>query len=140
MIQLPSIPARLMAALVMVFVWGGPASSAEPGLYGGEWLATEISGKPVPEKARMTLSIAADGTVSGSGGCNRFTGTADIDGNRISFPPFAATMKMCPPPLMVPEQEFLGALAEVTSYRLEGSQLVLEALGGVERVTLTREK
>ena len=40
-----------------------------------------------------------------------------IDGNAMTFPPFAATRKMCVPEVMDPEQEFLGALAAVASYQ-----------------------
>lgn len=140
MSRLRIIAMGLMATLVVAAAWNVPSLSSESRLFGGVWLAEEVGGKPVPDKARLTISIAADGTVSGSGGCNRFTGTAVVEGNRISFPPFAATRKMCVPAVMIPEQEFLGALAAVTAYRLEGSSLMLYDQVGMQRVKLAREK
>ena len=131
---------RLLAALMIVLSWSAASVSAEPGLYGGTWVAEEIGGHSVTGKAPLTISFEPDGTVSGSGGCNRFNGTATIDGNGMTFPPFAATKKMCVPEVMIPEQEFLGALAAVTTYRLEGPYLILDDADGMQRVKLTRSK
>lgn len=132
--------ARLLIALLSLFALSTVSADAEPGLYGGEWVVREIGGRPVAGKAPLTLGIAPDGSVSGSGGCNGFTGTADVDGDSITFPPFAATEKMCPPAVMIPEQEFLGALAATTSFRLDGSELLFYDTEGLQRLKLTRPK
>ncbi len=131
---------RLLAALMIFLLWSAASVSAEPGLFGGTWVAEEIGGQGVTGKAPLTISFEPDGTVSGSGGCNRFNGTAIIDGNGMTFPPFAAARKMCFPEVMDPEQEFLGALAAVTSYRLQGPYLILDDADGMQRVKLVRSK
>lgn len=130
----------LPAVLAVVLSWSIPSVAAEPGLYGGTWRAVEIGGNAVTGKAPLTLGFEPDANVTGSGGCNRFNGTVTIDGNGMTFPPFAATRKMCPPAVMVPEQEFLGALAAVATYRLEGPYLILDDAYGQQRVKLTRLK
>jgi putative lipoprotein len=130
----------VLAVLAVAFSWNAAPVSAEPGLYGGTWRAVEIGGSAVAGKAPLTLGIEPNGNVSGSGGCNRFTGTVTIDGNAMTFPPFAATRKMCVPEVMDPEQEFLGALAAVASYRLDGPHLILDDAYGQQRVKLIRSK
>ncbi len=132
--------ARCVGAVFIVLAWSVPSVGAEPGLYGGVWRAEEIRGHAVADDARLTLSIAPDGTVSGSGGCNRFMGTAVIDGNDVSFPPFAASKKMCAAAVMIPEQEFLGALGAAASYRLRGSDLLLYDAEGMQRIKMTRSE
>lgn len=128
------------SCFLALLVWSFPSAGAEPGLYGGAWRAVEIGGNAVTGKAPLTLGFEPDGNVTGSGGCNRFNGTVTIEGNGMSFPPFAATKKMCVPAVMDPEQEFLGALAAVATYRLEGPYLILDDAYGQQKVKLTRPK
>ena len=45
-----------------------------------DWLAEDINGGGVIDYAQTTLIIKSDGSVSGSGGCNRFMTSASIDG------------------------------------------------------------
>jgi len=132
--------ARPLGVLLIAFAWSVPSVGAEPGLYGRAWHAVEIGGSAVTGKAPLTLRFEPDGKVTGSGGCNWFNGSVTIDGNGMTFPPFAATQKMCPPPVMVPEQEFLGALAAVATYRLDGPYLILDDTYGQQRVKLTRSR
>lgn len=137
---------RAMASLFLLSMLTGmlsayvPSVAAEQGLYGGAWRAVEIGESTVTGKTPLTITIQPDGDVTGSGGCNRFTGTVAIDGNRMSFPPFAASQKMCPPAVMIPEQEFLGALAAVATYRFDGAYLILDDAYGMQRLKLTRMK
>lgn len=85
----------------------------------GDWLAEDIRGRGVVDRMQTTLSIAADGTVSGSGGCNHYTGTATIAGARISFGPLATTRMACTPAVMEQEQKFFSALTVVRAFRVD---------------------
>ena len=67
---------------------------------------------------------AAGGRLSGSGGCNRITGSYQLDGDRLTFGPIASTRMACPE-AMDQEQAFLKALAAVRSYRIPGGTLEL---------------
>src|SRR5262245_16033622 len=44
----------------------------------GRWLAEDIRGGGVIDRVQTVLEIAADGGISGSGGCNAMRGTATI--------------------------------------------------------------
>lgn len=60
-----------------------------------KWKLVELSGNPVEGNAFFVLK-AEDGSMSGSLGCNSFTGTYDLKiGSRIEFSRMASTLKMC---------------------------------------------
>ena len=60
------------------------------------------------------------GRVSGSSGCNRYTGPATISGDEVSIGAVAGTRMMCPDPqVMAQESRYLGLLSQIASYRLE---------------------
>ncbi|MDR6633976.1 heat shock protein HslJ [Phyllobacterium sp. 1468] len=100
-----------LAALVLL-VLSLSARSDEPGgeIRNVTWLAEDIDGRGVIDNAQTTLTIDADGSANGSGGCNRFTTSATIAGSNLSFKPAAATRMMCPPALMDQEQSFFPRL------------------------------
>lgn len=78
------------------------------------WVPKHIDGQPVPEDAGLSLTVTFDGKVSGTTGCNRFTGTADLDAAVIQFSPLAVTEMACADPAaMEREAAYLKALAEV---------------------------
>lgn len=78
------------------------------------WVPLEIGGEAVPEGAGLALEVSPDGEVTGSTGCNRFTGTADLDAGVMQFGPLAVTEMACvDPKAMEREAVFLKALTEV---------------------------
>jgi heat shock protein HslJ len=107
---------------------GAAAASATPALEGTDWILVELGDKPAVPGATGTPPTlrfdAAGGRLSGSGGCNRITGTYRVDGDRLTFGPIASTRMACPE-AMDQEQAFLKALAGVTSYRSSGGTLDL---------------
>lgn len=104
----------------------------------GEWLAEDIDGAGVIDNAQSKIAIGADGRVSGSGGCNRLMGTADVGEGRLAFSLLAATRKMCAPALMDQEGKFIAALATVRSFTIEGSILHLLDADGRPRLRLSK--
>jgi putative lipoprotein len=66
----------------------------------------------------------ANGTVTGSGGCNRLSGRYTVNGNRLSFSRVASTMMACVSG-METEQAFLNAIGRVRSWRIFGQNLEL---------------
>lgn len=85
----------------------------------GEWLVVSIGGLGALDRAQTTLVIAADGTVSGTGGCNSYHGKAEIAGARLSFGPLAATRMACTPSVMAQEQKFFSTLDRVQAWRID---------------------
>lgn len=97
----------------------------------GRWLAEDIGGGGVIDNAQSVLELAADGTVTGSGGCNRMTGTAVIEGDALSFGPIASTRMGCVPALGDQEAKFFAALAATRNWQIDelGKLILLGAEG-----------
>lgn len=106
-----------------------PAAAPSPV---GSWRLASLGGKDVPTSITTTLEIAADGKVSGRGGCNGFGGTATIQGRVIRFSRMVSTMMACEPDKMAQEQRFLKALERVHrwSFERQTGRLVLLDRGG----------
>lgn len=110
--------------------WGQVAASAQadpaPALVGVTWTLTTLqSNGQAPESTSgtgLTIIFGADGRVSGSGGCNQFSGTytADTTG-KLSFSPLASTKIGCPAPINDREMRYFATLQEVSGYVLDGS-------------------
>ena len=100
----------------------------------GVWLLQEINGASVPPGVKTpSLTIAADGSVSGFGGVNRIMGKLAAEGDKL-FGPLAGTMMAGPPAAMKLEADLHRALGAVTSARqIDGR---LELLGPNEEVLL----
>ncbi|MCC6870692.1 MAG: META domain-containing protein [Burkholderiales bacterium] len=94
-----------------------------------------LDGGPVTAAANQReahLVLAVDGLrVAGSGGCNRLTGSFELEGYRLHVGRMASTM-MARPDGIDQEKRFLEALAQVARYRIRGSHLErLDATGTV---------
>ena len=107
-----------------------PEAPAAPAaaLEGTEWRLVDIGGQPSPAGADSTrppgFTLLAEGRkVQGSAGCNRMTGTYQLDGQKLKFGPLATTRMACP--AMQTETAFLMALEATTRYEVYGSSLTL---------------
>lgn len=106
-------------------------------LKGTKWTVDSLvdgtTAASVPEgtENKAHLTIAEDGTVGGSLGCNRFSSTAEVKGDTITFGRIAATRKLCPGPEMDLERQ-LTALLESgpVTYEVEDRSLTLTAENG----------
>lgn len=103
----------------------------------GRWLLEDIRRAGVIDRLQTVLEIAADGRVSGSGGCNRMSGSARISGTRISFGPVAATQMACAPAAMNQEQKFFAGLREVRRWGADPARGKLVLLDGRGRPMMT---
>jgi len=119
------------SATLLRFVATEPAS-----LENTEWQATGINnGKGgVVSTATTSLSTAvfAEGQLSGTGGCNQFTATYEIDGDQITIGPAAATRMFCEEPegVMDQEQQYFEALGRASTLNLTPERLELRDEGG----------
>lgn len=106
----------------------------------GKWLAEDIGGGGVIDRLQTVLDIAPDGAVSGSGGCNRIAGRAEISGESISFGRLVSTRMACAPAAMNQEQRFLSALENARRWRIDSARgkLFLLDAGGAAVAVLAR--
>ena len=112
-----------------------PAMSAEaegdgPPELIGAWTIESIGDRPVIDRSSAFLQFNAEGQVSGSATCNRFSGAYIQEGPALVFRPMAVTRMMCPEALMEQEQRLLFALDEVGRWRVEDGMLILEDSDG----------
>ncbi|MFF8843623.1 META domain-containing protein [Streptomyces sp. NPDC015127] len=86
---------------------------------------------PAGSEGKAHLTIAKDGTVGGSLGCNRFSSTAKVSGDSITFGRLASTRKLCPGPEMDLEREMVKVLEQGTvKYEVKHRALTLTASNG----------
>src|SRR6185295_20197829 len=93
---------------------------------GTTWRIVEAGGTAVADPAQTELRLDASGGVSGSTGCNNFTGSATVKEKKLKFSPLAMTRKACTPALQSQETAIVSALKSVEIYRAaEGGQVEL---------------
>jgi putative lipoprotein len=108
-------------------------AAAQPSDGAMVWVLSTLQGQAAPAGAdgkpldlRMS---AADRTVSGFSGCNRYSGSFSSEGRSthgtpIKFGPLAGTMMACAEGGEL-EQAYLQMLGRVDGYRMQGGELVL---------------
>ena len=90
-----------------------------------KWIMTSFHGK-VPAEAGFRKRLPyvyidkEKGSISGNSGCNSFSGSAEISGNKIKAGRIAATKAYC---MGVPEHEFFTDLDEMDSFKIKGNKL-----------------
>jgi heat shock protein HslJ len=110
-------------------------------LVGREWTATMINNgrgglASAVAGTTVTATFGEDGSLSGSGGCNSYSGTFAVDGNTISIGSIASTMMMCMGEgVMEQEQAYLAALSKATTYAIDGTTLDLWDADGARQVS-----
>lgn len=81
------------------------------------WEPLLIDGVAVPAGAGLSLTVDFEGQVKGTTGCNRFTGTADLDAGWMHLGPLAVTEMAClEPERMKREAAWLKALGEARGF------------------------
>jgi heat shock protein HslJ len=113
-------------------------------LTGTEWVATTMYTPEAAitsaalERSAPTLIVAEDGSVSGSTGCNRFTGTARIGDGTLTFGPLGTTRMACPDAeVTAVENHVLAVLAGETTYEIDAATMRITAPNGVDGLGFT---
>ncbi|MFX0576495.1 META domain-containing protein [Nocardia nepalensis] len=108
-------------------------------LIGTTWIVTALMTPDAQirsqtlDEVKPTLTIAADGAVSGSAGCNRVTGhatpTPTANGPDVTFQ-IGTTKMACAPEIMEVEQAVLKALDGKTTATIDANTLILRNTNG----------
>ena len=104
--------------------------AAQPAGVEGAWTATSVlygdAIHGIVTGTKLTARFGADGTVSGSGGCNTFKGPYVFDSGPLDLGPLSATRKACKSP-RAGEQErgYFAALESVVRVEQAGDGLTL---------------
>jgi heat shock protein HslJ len=83
---------------------------------------------PLPE-TELTLALE-EGTAGGSAGCNSYQAAYRSEGDSLSFSSLALNEKKCEDSITQQEWSYLELLQDVTTYRIDGNQLWLDAENG----------
>jgi heat shock protein HslJ len=111
---------------------GGGISLDEP-IEGPTWRLTQLRGDPVESGGDAQIQFdGSSGRVSGSGGCNRVSGSFTRTGSSLRIGQLGSTRLACPDPTRgANETQFFAALQATASYRLAGpGRLALLDAGG----------
>jgi heat shock protein HslJ len=131
---------KLFALLVLLAaVWGplavGAAERQQDVLNGTSWRLNQLARAdgalaPIPGGAEVTIAFA-DGTASGSGGCNRFRVGYRAEGTSLITwtGPIVATMMACEPDLQALERDFFATLERVVGFENAMGVLTLADAG-----------
>ncbi|MBO9582218.1 MAG: META and DUF4377 domain-containing protein [Sphingobium sp.] len=112
-----------------------PASrpAATSALASHHWDLVAWSAGQVPDGKRLRLDFE-NGRFSTSTMCNGAGGAYRVSGRTIRLGSgkgqFASTMMACPEPAMSHERAYLGSLAAVRTWRVEGDRLILRTAKG----------
>lgn len=106
-------------------------------LTGREWVVEDIAGAGLIDSSRVTVHVGREGRVSGTGGCNRYTGQFELTGERLTVGPVAGTMMACAEAVMNQEQRFYDALGKVDGFDIDETGALL-LRGGGETLILAR--
>jgi heat shock protein HslJ len=110
-----------------------------PRLEGTSWVLVSLAGIPPVADTEITATFGTDRRVSGSAGCNRYTGAYEISGPSIEVGPLASTRMYCPTPgVMEQEQRYLVTLEASVLAAVEGDQLLLADAGGTREILFSR--
>ena len=130
----------MRAVVALGLVWlvsvAGCGDDDVPASPKGSWSVTSLRAGAALERpiagTELTATFAADGTLTGSGGCNRFGSTYQPSGGTMTIEPPRSTRKACHEPAGVMEQEsrYLLALEKVASFERAGDQLTLKRSDG----------
>lgn len=134
----------LVVCAAPVLVWACTMDKAaltmdKAAFEGATWRLTQVAHADgqlhaVPNSVEATATFAS-GSVSGSGGCNRYTTRYTVADGKLTIGLAASTMMACPEPQTAVEQPFMAALAATRAYQIEDGQLSLLNAGGQKIAT-----
>lgn len=101
----------------------------------GEWVVEDVDNAGVVDRANLTVAFDETSRISGSAGCNRYTGAYSYDQTTgaLTVTPLGVTRMMCVPALMNQEQRLITSLQGATSVEttVDGATVLKSATGRV---------
>jgi heat shock protein HslJ len=126
------------AALLLLLAACGGEEDGGASLEGTRWVLDSVdtgtSSEPILTGTEPYLEFEG-ATVAGSDGCNQISGEVTVGpDDAIAFGQMAGTMMACEQAIMAQATVINEALAEATTYQIEGDQLTLSSEGGTDLV------
>jgi heat shock protein HslJ len=126
-------------AIMLLAAPAAPCADAQPPLDGTAWVLDRLGDAAAPEVPTVTLRFEG-GRLSGSDGCNRYTGGyAARDGSFSVAPGLASTKMACPPDATATARAWGEVLASALAYRIADDRLELLGPGGKRLAVLSAQ-
>jgi heat shock protein HslJ/uncharacterized protein YraI len=109
-----------------------PPPAPDNPLAGSRWQVVQFNdGSGITtliEGSRITVEFGGNGQVTGNSGCNTFSGSYQVNGNRLSVSQLGGGMMNCPEPegVMEQEAEFLTTLQSAATFSIDGNRLEIQ--------------
>ncbi|HEX5827592.1 MAG TPA: META domain-containing protein [Candidatus Limnocylindrales bacterium] len=116
--------AATVAACGIIGGSGGTGGTIEGPAWKLTSVTTDGTSTPVPDGVFVDARFR-DGMVSGSSGCNAYTGEATISGATIKVGPLAGTRIACEPPASDIETAYLAALESAATFTATADELTI---------------
>lgn len=128
--RLVSCRAALLLATAVIAAGCASGVSLDEPIESHAWRLASIDGQAVPPAAdarqNAQLQFDGNGRVTGSGGCNRLTGSYQRSGTQLKIGPVASTRMACIDAARGQlEARFIAALEATAQYSVVGGELVL---------------
>lgn len=112
---------------------------------GTTWALTSylVDGKatPVPADVLVDATFSADdSTVSGSAGCNRYSGPYTVDGSKLTFGDLATTLMLCDGPAGEVETAYLAHLGNAATFTATADALTIYDASGASILVYAPEQ
>ena len=139
-----SLPVKLIVpAFAMCVLLAVTATSCGGGgtVEGVKWMLQSYAVDGELQSVIATSDIDAtfaDGTVSGTGGCNQYSGSYELDGEALSIGPLVSTMMACEQAIMDQEVAFMSAFGSAASFEVSGDTLTVKDEAGTIAVVFDR--
>ncbi|MBA3869842.1 MAG: META domain-containing protein [Anaerolineae bacterium] len=120
-----------------VSLTGTPIVNTDPtlgGLANVHWVLVSMGPTVAPVAAIADAAVNIDFTqqgVSGSSGCNQYSGTFIYNNNTLAFSPLVSTQLACADNIMAQESAYVAALQSATGYQIANGQLQITYADGV---------
>jgi heat shock protein HslJ len=119
----------VLVALVIAVTGCGSLTNRAVDVDGTTWVAIRVAGEQPAAAAAPSLTFDGE-QITGTTGCNGFSGKVQIEGTSIAVSGIGSTAIGCPEPIASVEGLFLNALGRASSIRFDGSNLVIDGGGG----------
>jgi heat shock protein HslJ len=134
------ITALFVLSIILLSACGSADTTAK--LAGTSWKLVSYGSTdaqiPAANGIDTQMDFGTDGNVSGSMGCNRFSGPYSQKGDSITFSAIAATEMACPEPQMTQESSVFQLLVGSVKIEQSGTSLTIFSADGTSRLVLAQ--
>lgn len=122
---LVALTAIASMSLVSCAFSSSSAGSANTTVKNTSWALVSLPNQSLVSDSLITINFDND-KITGTDGCNGYTALYTQNDNKLNINrSIATTSKACPEPIMQQASSYISALAQVITYKIEGTQLTL---------------